>query len=160
MYYLQGLSNDLKCQPTTLEDLKFVLGVIARIRSMSVDVELKYRDIQERYRTLAMYDIPVNEDERDVAAGIEQQWRDLFQEAKIKDRSLVSVKKKFTVITKDQVVEFTTKADAFFEEFEASGPATVGSDLDKGKVHCIYTVYTMYICICCLTTTGLLMWKL
>ena len=29
--------------PDTLEDLKFVLGVIAKIRAMSLDVEILYR---------------------------------------------------------------------------------------------------------------------
>ena len=39
----QGLSNDLKRAPDTLEDLKFVLIVITKIRAMSLDVELQYR---------------------------------------------------------------------------------------------------------------------
>ena len=57
----QGLSNDLKRSPETLEDLKFVLSVIASIRDMQLNVELRIFDIQEQYRTLAMYDIEVRE---------------------------------------------------------------------------------------------------
>jgi len=56
---LQGLTDDLKRPPDTLEDLKFVLRVIADIRDKSLDVELRYVDLQERYRTLRMYDIEV-----------------------------------------------------------------------------------------------------
>lgn len=56
---LQGLTDDLKREPDTLEDLKFVLRVIADIRDKSLDVELRYVDIQERYRTILMYDIEV-----------------------------------------------------------------------------------------------------
>ena len=37
-----------------------MLSVIAKVRDMSLAVELRYRDIQERYRTLAMYHIPVS----------------------------------------------------------------------------------------------------
>lgn len=59
--YLQGLTEDLKRPPDTLEDLKFVLRVIADIRDKSLDVELRYVDLQERYRTLLMYDIEVTE---------------------------------------------------------------------------------------------------
>ena len=55
----QGLTDDLKREPDTLEDLKFVLRVIADIRDKSLDVELRYVDIQERYRTILMYDIEV-----------------------------------------------------------------------------------------------------
>ena len=58
-FFLQRLSADLKRSPNTLEDLKFVLSVIANIRAISLDVELRYRDIRERYRTLVMYDVKV-----------------------------------------------------------------------------------------------------
>ncbi len=56
------------------------------------------RDVQERYRTLAMYAMPIPEEEVKLAAGIEQQWKDLFAEARAVDRSLISVKKKFTLV--------------------------------------------------------------
>lgn len=39
----QDLSEDLTRSPDTLEDLKVVLSVISNIRSMSLDVEMKYR---------------------------------------------------------------------------------------------------------------------
>jgi hypothetical protein len=45
---------------SALQDLKFVLTTISDIKAMSLDVETKIRDIQERYRTLAMYDIEVS----------------------------------------------------------------------------------------------------
>lgn len=41
--HLQGLSSELTQSPDTLEDLKFVLSAIARIRSMSLEVEIQYR---------------------------------------------------------------------------------------------------------------------
>lgn len=62
IYLLQGLSEDLKRPPDTLEDLKFVLRVIADIRDKSLEVELRYVDLQERYRTILMYDIEVREE--------------------------------------------------------------------------------------------------
>lgn len=56
----QQLSDNLKTSPDTLENLKFILGTIADIRNMSLRVEMRYIDIQERYRTLAMYNIQVS----------------------------------------------------------------------------------------------------
>ena len=56
---LQSKSEDLDKTPVSLEDLKFVLTTISDIKAMSLDVEDKIRDIQERYRTLSMYDIEV-----------------------------------------------------------------------------------------------------
>lgn len=62
----QTKSDDLEQTPTTLEDLKFVLSTINDIRTMSLDVETKIRDIQERYRTLSIYNIQVG------LGGVEQ----------------------------------------------------------------------------------------
>ena len=45
-----------------------------------------------------MYGIEVAREELEVAAGIEEQWRALFSEARQVDRSLVAVKKKFTLV--------------------------------------------------------------
>ncbi len=66
---------------------------------MSLDVEIQYKDIQERYRTLAMYNITVPEEEIQKVECIEQKWLDLFEQAKQVDRSLVKVKKKFTIVS-------------------------------------------------------------
>lgn len=119
MHCTQGLSKDLTRSPDTLEDLKFVLSVIARIRAMSLDVEILYRflyyssggiqyavevlivycrDIQERYRTLTVYNITVPEEELEMVGGLEQQWKDLFTQGRQVDKSLIKVKKKFTLV--------------------------------------------------------------
>lgn len=55
----QQLSMKLKQSPDTFEELKSVLSTISDIRDMSLDVEMRFIDIQERYRTLAMYKIKV-----------------------------------------------------------------------------------------------------
>ena len=90
----------LKKPPDTLEDLKSVLSVISEIRKMSLGVELKYRDLQERYRTLAKYRIDVPQSEQELAVKIEADWKSLFDEAKQMDRNLVRVKKKFKQVCK------------------------------------------------------------
>uniref|UniRef100_A0A8B9JE38 Dynein axonemal heavy chain 10 n=1 Tax=Astyanax mexicanus TaxID=7994 RepID=A0A8B9JE38_ASTMX len=95
---LQQLSENLKKSPDTLEDLKFVLSTISNIRDMSVDVELRFRDIQERYRTLTMYNIQVPEEELQLAANIRNTWSDLFSESRQVDRSLGRAKKTFTEV--------------------------------------------------------------
>nr|DBA23158.1 TPA: hypothetical protein GDO54_014099 [Pyxicephalus adspersus] len=123
---------NLKQTPDTLEDLKFVLATIADIRDMSLVAEMRYRDIQERYRTLAMYNIEFDEEEKILAEKITQMWEDLFQESKQVDRSLGRVKKTFTQITKDQIGEYKKELSQFAELFRTEGPGAVGDDLDKG----------------------------
>lgn len=93
---------------------------------MAVDVEMQLYDIQERYRTLAMYKFEVlgvqlhvldithllhfflnscvlflfkvGQDELELKAKIGQIWENLFQEARRVDLSLADVKKSFSVV--------------------------------------------------------------
>lgn len=98
VFYVQGLASDLKRAPDTLEDLKFVLRVISDIRDMSLTVDMRIADILERYRTLAMYNLPVTAEETETCLNIKQMWDDLAMESKHVDASLVVVKKKFTEV--------------------------------------------------------------
>nr|XP_039267660.1 dynein heavy chain 10, axonemal-like [Styela clava] len=129
---LVQMAKDLERPPNTLEDLKFVLGVIANIKRMSLDVEMNIADIQERYRTIQMYNIEVTNEELEVEENIKQMWDDLFLNAKITDVNLTSVKVKFTEITQEQITEFKTELEKFSEKYITEGPASVGSDLERG----------------------------
>uniref|UniRef100_H3BAL0 Dynein axonemal heavy chain 10 n=1 Tax=Latimeria chalumnae TaxID=7897 RepID=H3BAL0_LATCH len=129
---LQQLSENLKKSPDTLEDLKFVLGTIAAIRGMSLTVEMRFRDIQERYRTLAMYNIQCTDAEKELAVNIKHIWEELFLESNQVDHSLGGVKKKFTQITKDHIDAFKLKLALFAEKFHNEGPGAVGDNLDRG----------------------------
>lgn len=51
-----------------------------------------------------MYNIHVTDEELATAQGIEQKWMDLFTQAKHVDRSLIRVKKKFTLVSKSFAV--------------------------------------------------------
>ncbi|KAK3539191.1 hypothetical protein QTP86_029601 [Hemibagrus guttatus] len=128
----QQLSENLKRSPDTLEDLKFVLGTIYNIRNMSLRVEIRYRDIQERYRTLAMYNIQAAEDELHLMAQIEDLWTEVFNEARQVDHSLGKVKKTFTKITLEQIEQCKQEVSLFAESFSMHGPGAVGDNLEKG----------------------------
>ncbi|KAG8146106.1 hypothetical protein E2320_012501 [Naja naja] len=115
----ERLSHNLKTTPSTLEDLKFVLGTIAEIKQISLEVELKYLDIQERYRTLAMYNIAL-------------MWETLYADAAGVDHSLGSIKKTFTEITREQIGNYSKEIDDFYQRFVTEGPGSVGENLDRG----------------------------
>uniref|UniRef100_A0A3Q3B280 Dynein axonemal heavy chain 10 n=1 Tax=Kryptolebias marmoratus TaxID=37003 RepID=A0A3Q3B280_KRYMA len=122
---LTKLVKKMRQSPDTFEDLKSVLSTISDIRNMSLDVELRVSDIQERYRTLAMYNL------EELVAIIGQMWSALFAESRQVDRSLRDVKKSFTVITKEKIEDFKQDLSIFAESFNMHGPGAVGEDLDK-----------------------------
>uniref|UniRef100_A0A8C4UNG2 Dynein axonemal heavy chain 10 n=1 Tax=Falco tinnunculus TaxID=100819 RepID=A0A8C4UNG2_FALTI len=127
---IQRLSQNLKRPPDSLEDLKIVLGTIAEIKGMSFEVELKYLDIWERYRTLAMYNIPVEEQE--MADKIREKWETLFFEASEVDHNLGDIKRTFTKVTQQQIEDYSKEVEAFAHKFMTEGPGAVGENLDKG----------------------------
>ncbi|XP_030593055.1 dynein heavy chain 10, axonemal isoform X2 [Archocentrus centrarchus] len=129
---LTQLSKKLKQTPDTFDDLKSVLGTISAIRNMSLEVEMRFTNIQEQYRTLGMYKVEVGNDELELVACIVQMWSDLFTEARQVDRSLKDVKKSFIGITKENIQEFKQELSIFDESFNMHGPGAVGGDLEKG----------------------------
>ena len=57
----QCKSDDLEIKPNSLEELKFVLRTISDIRDMSLRVENSFRDLDERYRVLVVYNLCVSD---------------------------------------------------------------------------------------------------
>ena len=57
--FSQSKAEDLDDQPSNLDELKSVLRAISSIRDISMDVETNIRDVMERYRLLAMYNLLV-----------------------------------------------------------------------------------------------------
>ncbi|XP_043835576.1 dynein axonemal heavy chain 10 [Dromiciops gliroides] len=129
---LETMAKNLKRPPTSLEDLKFVLATIADIRSQSFSVELRFRDIQERYRTMAMYDLYPSEAEGELASQIEDIWKNLFAESVEVEHCLGGIKKTFTEITRTEIADYSHEIKDFARRFYREGPGSVGEDLDKG----------------------------
>ncbi|XP_061907301.1 dynein axonemal heavy chain 10-like isoform X1 [Entelurus aequoreus] len=129
---LMLLFEKLQQSPDTFENLKNVLGTISDIRDMSLNVKLSITDIQEKYRTLAMYKVQVGEDEKELMENINQIWNDLFAESRRVDRSLTNVKISFKATTKGMTEEFQQNLSVFVDSFNTEGPGAVGDDLDKG----------------------------
>ncbi|XP_019718448.1 dynein heavy chain 10, axonemal-like [Hippocampus comes] len=129
---LMQLSEKLKQSPDTFDNLKNVLGTISDIRDMSLNVRLSITDIQERYRTLAMYKVEVVQEEKELMENINQIWSDLFAESKRVDRSLTNVKMSFKETTKGMTEEFQQNLSIFVANFNTDGPGAVGDDLDQG----------------------------
>ncbi|CAH1801914.1 unnamed protein product [Owenia fusiformis] len=124
--------DDLAETPNTLEDLKFVLQTITDIKNISLESELRIRDVQERYRVLSIYDIEVTDEEKEICEKLPYIWEDLVLESKNVDARLVVVKTKFTEITQQQIKEYAKSLEVFGERFHMEGPGAVGKDLDKG----------------------------
>ncbi|XP_041853005.1 dynein heavy chain 10, axonemal [Melanotaenia boesemani] len=129
---LMQLSKKLKQSPDTFEDLQSVLGTISDIRDMSLDVELRYIEIQERYRTLAIYKVEVGDDELQQVAKISQMWSDLCTESRQVNKSLKNVKKSFAMVIKQKTEVFEQALSIFAESFNMHGPGAVGENLEKG----------------------------
>ncbi|XP_004753142.1 dynein axonemal heavy chain 10 isoform X1 [Mustela putorius furo] len=129
---METLTKNLKKSPNTLEDLKFVLATIAEIRSKSLIMELRYRDVQERYRTMAMYNVFPSDAEKELVNNIENMWLNLFNDSVNVEHALGSIKRTFTEITRGEISNYRQQIEDFAKRFYREGPGSVGDDLDKG----------------------------
>ena len=130
---MNAWSAGLISDPDDLDALKGVLRVMQEIRDHTLVDELAINDIKERYRTLDMYDcITVHESDLAAVSDLQNQWANLFLEAAECDVQLVSVKKRFTKITKKQAKKFFKETEKFGIVFRTEGPGTVGDNLDSG----------------------------
>ncbi|KAH0502213.1 Dynein heavy chain 10, axonemal [Microtus ochrogaster] len=129
---IEHLNKNLKKGPTTLEDLKFVLATIAEVRTKSLVMELRYKDIQERYRTMAIYGIFPTEAEQELVDKIESMWQTLFNDSVNVEHALGGIKRTFTEITRSEIMNYRSQLDEFARRFYRQGPGAVGEDLDKG----------------------------
>lgn len=105
-------SADLDRTPDTLEDLKFILNLIAKITAESMEIELQFSSLEEKYRTLRMYAFAVPDDEADMVDHMRMRWEALCRKAKVRDHHLGAVKKEFTLVTQAEVTEFRQQARA------------------------------------------------
>ncbi|GBG66223.1 hypothetical protein CBR_g57826 [Chara braunii] len=117
--------------PDTLEDLKFVLNIVAEVKMMSMKMELDYTDVEERYRTRELYDLPLDPAQKELAFGIRKRWMQLEDNAWLMDDALESTKRKFTEITGKEVTSFAEATIEFRDRMMQQGPGTV-TDLDEG----------------------------
>ncbi|ORZ35435.1 dynein heavy chain and region D6 of dynein motor-domain-containing protein [Catenaria anguillulae PL171] len=123
---------DISRDTASLDDLTFVLEVIADIRGYSSDFEISCYEVMECYRTLRMYGITIDSpDEFDRAPQLLNRWSDLLQLAKEVDGKLVAVKAKFTNQTIQQVKSFKDNLADFKANFQSEGPSS-SSDLERG----------------------------
>ena len=67
----------MDAKPESLEELKLILSTIAQIREISLEVDFNLVDIEERYRTLHMYDIKTTTQEVETCNGIRNTWTEL-----------------------------------------------------------------------------------
>ncbi|XP_069880965.1 dynein axonemal heavy chain 10 isoform X1 [Dipodomys merriami] len=129
---IELLAKNLKKSPSTLEDLKFVLATIAEIRNKSLIMELRYKDVQERYRTMAIYKIFPTNSEKELVDKIESMWLNLFNDSLNVEHALGGIKRTFTEITRGEILNYRYQLEAFAQRFYKEGPGSVGEDLDKG----------------------------
>lgn len=101
---ISTFTEQLSCEtPDTLEKLKFVLGVVSQIMSMSMDQEARIvQEVQERYRTLSIHQYEPLDQVLEVEAAnkLPEDWKSLKDLALTRDRRLVAVKETFSQVTR------------------------------------------------------------
>jgi dynein heavy chain len=129
---IRELNGEISKDPKDLDALKLVLNNIAGIQERGMEMELQYKDVVERFRTLRNYDIEVPEEQCVQADKLGEQWHQLVIDSKTKDLRLVKVKEEFRAVTREQALEFGEECKAMKVEFKEKGPGVKDIDLAAG----------------------------
>lgn len=130
-HYIEEKRSWLSAEPTTLEELKVVLRTISEVRERSIEFEIEYLDLEERYRIRTLNDIQPDDDMARVFS-LKNKWRKLSLHAENVDASLTETKNKFMETTQQDVKAFQEEVKEFKRRFEEEGPARGDIDLDEG----------------------------
>ena len=128
---LDSLENCL-IYPKNGEELESVLQAISTIWGMSLSVEITYREIEERYRTLEMYGLKIEKSQVESSRSLPSRWNSIFKKSKEVHFRVTPLKDKYTEITKMQILKFLKEVDTLESKFYEAGPGSVGSSLDEG----------------------------
>jgi len=129
---IEDYREKIRKNPTEIESLKALLNEIAKIRDISMNMEFRIADVQEKFRILKMYNEKEDPAKLEEAFTLHERWKELVLEAKVKDLKLIETKKLFAKDTKDQVEELKAKIQAFYNRYKASGPGSADCSLDRG----------------------------
>ena len=101
---------------------------------MSMDMEVKYRDIRQRYEILGKYLVDNSTEEINAAMSLESLWKNIVLQSKIKDVRLIEIKEKFSKVTTAQAQSFGDKINELNHQFIETGPGSSSHTLDEGLI--------------------------
>lgn len=126
------MARGLERDPKLLQDLTSVLGCIATVEQKTMEMELRFAQVNEQFDALRRYGIPCDPDQVRFAESLPEQWRTLTAQTRKKAEELVGVKNVFTASTRQQIAEFQQRLKAVREAFTEHGPGASDVDLEKG----------------------------
>ncbi len=131
--------HEFEKRPETLEDLTAVLNMIVLVQSSSDEIELKFHDLLEIYRTMSLHNVVVDELEIKNANSLPEKWADVVTAANKANAELTNTKKKFAASTQVQVSEFQKMIAEYKNRFVNEGPGFTIADLDEGLEAMLHT---------------------
>ncbi|OXB71689.1 UNVERIFIED_CONTAM: hypothetical protein H355_014893 [Colinus virginianus] len=125
--------ENLQTSPDSTETFKFVLNEIKEVRRASMDTELLINEVEDMFRTLHLYECPIEPAVATAGATLKQQWDTVLVLAASKEKHLLRKKKTFVDEKEQEVEKFAAECKAFFQLFKQEGPGAAATiDLERG----------------------------
>lgn len=123
---------DIQKEVKERQDLEFVLSTIQTAHDNHANVERSRKDIKELARTLKCYKLPLPEGSEEIISKFKERWKEILDKSKARDEELVEIKRKFTLLTKDESAEFVKIVSEFEQRFVNNGPGSESTKMDEG----------------------------
>ncbi len=122
----------LSLDPDSMETFKQLLKDIRAIKEVSLDMELKISNIQEKFAIIEAYYENIDESIKEAVDGLKKNWDELIDEASDKEDRMVNRKKAFAKETEAVVSQFNAEIQEYYKKFVARGPKSTKNTLDEG----------------------------
>lgn len=131
--------SDSLTQCTNPKQMESSIRVIGAVEDNSLEVEMAFKDMHERFRTLNMYGIEVSQDEIQKARHLPLVWNELFMKAKVEHFRLRPMQDLYKQRLVKRVAQFAKKVAQTYCSFQERGPATTFTTLVESNV--ILTIF-------------------
>ena len=132
-FYHKGINSD----EDTRNKLKKCLNMLAEIKDKTMDTEFEIADVVEKFRILKKYEkhgLVFEEEKYNTAMSLQKMWLVLLARAKAKDHNLKRKKEAFSSQTNSEVSALKSKIAELHDEYIATGPGALATNLDDGLV--------------------------
>lgn len=129
---IQNYNRCLDEEPASIDELKVVINHIRDIYSSNMAIELKCKEVTEKFILMKQHDIAVTEEEFAKAMSLYSNWQNLTITARAVDTQLNRKREEFKKYILVQNQEFKSKLIQMRERFLYQGPGCQDMSLDSG----------------------------
>ena len=124
--YMEETQVVMSREINDLEDINNMMGTLEKMRQLEAEIDMKMAPIEDAYRTLQKYHVPVTEEELEQVDALHYNWAKLCSQSRNVLQTLLKIAPGMKQELVKDVQVFTQDVKKFMEEYKHNGPMVPG----------------------------------